>query len=99
MSNTGYYSAVYDQLREYSSLIESVLRQLKGDLNSRTTPEQQKLGALLRELGTGRPTTLQQLCIANVLRTAHRRDERFEKLAAGLDSLPRNSDSRLLANL
>lgn len=50
MSETGVFSGIYDQVREYAVILDDVLIQLKEGTSSPDDPHRQELGRLLIKL-------------------------------------------------
>jgi hypothetical protein len=68
MSGTGFYSGLYDQIREYAELVDDVIIGIKGDTSSPSDPSRKKLMAFLKNLAADHWENLSTRLISLVIR-------------------------------
>jgi hypothetical protein len=76
MSEAGLYSGLYDQIREYAELLDTVLIGLKGGTSYPDDESRRKLSNFLTSLGSRRWTDLSTRLVAILLRDKSDVDER-----------------------
>ena len=76
MSEAGLYSGLYEQVREYAELLDTVLIGLKGGTSSPEDESRRKLSNFLMSLGSGHWSDLTTRLIAILLRDKADVDER-----------------------
>jgi hypothetical protein len=75
MSDTGLFSSIYEQIREYAALVDDVLVSLKDGTSSPTDPFRQKLGGLLINLANQQYSDASNRLIVLILRDAVKIDD------------------------
>lgn len=68
MNNPGLYASIYQQIREYAELVDTVLISIKSGISAVSDPERQKLGNLLITLSGNTWDSLPTRMIALLLR-------------------------------
>lgn len=71
MSNPGFYASIYEQIREYAELVDTVLISLKSGTSSPNDPKRQELGNLLITLSGETWDSLPTRMFALMLRGRH----------------------------
>lgn len=85
MNNPGLYSSVYQLIREYAELVDTVLINLKSKTSQVNDPARQRLGELLINLAGETWDNLPIRMIALILRDKDRtRQQKWEKLGKAL---------------
>ena len=85
MNNPGLYASVYQLIREYAELVDTVLISLKSDTSQVNDPARQKLGSLLISLAGDTWDSLPVRMIALILRDQDRtRQQKWATLGKAL---------------
>lgn len=85
MSNPGLYASMYEQIREYAELVDTVLIGLKSGTSQPHDPSRQKLGNLLITLAGETWDSLPTRMIALMLRdTRKTNQQKWEQLGQAL---------------
>lgn len=85
MSNPGLYASIYQQIREYAELVDTVLIGLKSDTSTVNDTARQQLGGLLLTLAGDTWESLPIRLIALMLRDKdNTNQQRWEKLGQAL---------------
>ncbi len=85
MSNPGLYASIYEQIREYAELVDTVLIGLKSGMSKPHDPARQTLGNLLISLAGETWESLPTRMIALMLRDTHKTSQqKWQQLGQAL---------------
>lgn len=98
MSNPGFYASIYEQIREYAELVDTVLISLKSGTSSPNDPKRQELGNLLITLSGETWDSLPTRMIALMLRDRHNTSQK-KWAHLGKTLLTEQSDSSVIKDL